>query len=50
MYCPEDVTSWTYYGSDEMMDDQDAVARCSDCQLYPAFDECCMIYIYYYFF
>ena len=44
MYCPEDVTTWTYYGSGGMTEDQDADARCSDCELYPAYDECCMIH------
>merc|ERR1712013_255281 len=40
MYCPEDVTTWTFYGSGGMTEDQDADARCSDCELYPAYDEC----------
>ena len=44
MYCPEDVTTWLTYYDGEFNEDQDADARCSDCDLYPAYDECCMIH------
>ena len=45
MFCPEDVSTWTYYDSDVgMVEDEDADSRCSDCALYPAYEECCMIY------
>jgi len=38
-YCPEDSPNWSYY-SGEMVLDQDANVRCSDCSLYPAETEC----------
>jgi len=37
--CPEDVSTWKHY-SDEWVEDQNADARCSDCTLYPANEEC----------
>jgi len=42
LYCPEDVSTWTSYDSEanEMIEEKDADARCSNCALYPTYDEC----------
>ena len=41
--CPEDLQSgWEYYDSDrdQTLPDPDAAFRCSDCTLYPQYEEC----------
>jgi len=39
-FCPEDALTWQDYENSAWVDDEDAEVRCSNCSIWPAYEEC----------